>query len=161
MFGMGMLAVAVTAVLLTPVARATEPATDPVADPATDPTQTTCVVEGPEILEASLQPCGTSTPGAPRTPIAIRTRITGPQAIRVRWQEPAGRKARLYSVYAFAGTKGTLVCKVKRLRCTASALDVDQQYTFYVVASNRSGSSAAAASAGIYLPADASPDGFR
>lgn len=120
-----------------------------------------CVVEGPDMLEASLEPCGTLAKGAPAIPQAITARITGPQAIKVRWQEPAGKRAKLYSVYAFAGNDGTLVCKVKRLRCTATALDVDVEYTFYVVASNKAGSSAATASAPLYLPAGASPDGYR
>lgn len=120
-----------------------------------------CVVEGPDILQASLQACGTLAPRAPEAVPIVSARITGPQAIKVRWQEPAGQRAKLYSVYAFAGKDGTLVCKVKRLRCTATALDVDVEYTFYVVASNRAGSSAVTASAPVYLPADASPDGFR
>lgn len=120
-----------------------------------------CVVEGTDILQARLEPCGTLAKGAPASVQAITTRITGPQAIKVKWQEPTGKPAKLYAVYAFTGNDGTLVCKVKRLRCTATALDVDMEYTFYVVASNKAGSSAAAASASVYLPADASPDGFR
>lgn len=131
------------------------------ARPATDPAQATCVVEGPDILEATAQPCGTLAADAPGLPTAVRTRVTGPDSIKVRWQAPTGKKARTYSVYAFTGTEGTLVCKVNRLRCTASNLEVDKEYVFYVVAGNRTGSGAAAVTAPVYLPADASPDGFR
>lgn len=131
------------------------------ATPANDPAQTTCVVEGPDILEANAQPCGTLAVGAPGIPTAVRTRVTGPDSIRLRWQAPTGRRARTYSVYAFTGTEGTLVCKVNRLRCTASNLEVDEEYVFYVVASNKAGSGAASVTPPVYLPADASPDGFR
>jgi len=107
------------------------------ARPATDPAQATCVVEGPDILEATAQPCGTLAADAPGLPTAVRTRVTGPDSITVRWQAPTGKKARTYSVYAFTGTEGTLVCKVNRLRCTASNLEVDKEYVFYVVPTGR------------------------
>lgn len=131
------------------------------AAPSTDPITPTCVVEGPEILQASLQECGTLAAGAPGAPQNVRARITGPDVIKVRWQPPSGRKAKLYSVYAFSAGEGFLVCTVKRLRCSATALDVDANYQFYVVAKNKSGESVAASSPEIYLPADASPDGYR
>lgn len=129
--------------------------------PAADPAQATCVVEGAEFLQAELAACPTPLAKVPGVPQSVRVRITGPQAIKIRWKAPTGKRARLYSVYAFVGDQGTLVCTVKRFRCTASDLEVDREYVFYVVAANDAGRGVAGASAAIYLPAEASPDGFR
>ena len=129
--------------------------------PAADPAQATCVVDGVEFLQAELGACPTPLAKVPGVPQSVRARITGPQAIKIRWGAPTGKRAKLYSVYAFVGDQGTLVCTVKRFRCTASDLEVDREYVFYVVAANDAGRGAAGSSAAIYLPAEASPDGFR
>lgn len=149
------ISIALAAAVLTSPAQAASPSQLP-----GQPGQ--CVVDGPDVLQGTLQECGTRTAGAPQAATGITTKVIGPQAVRIRWTPPAaGPKAKTYAVYAFAGGRGELTCQVNKTRCVAQDLVVDQEYVFYVVAINKKGRAVAAASAPLYLSADASPDGFR
>lgn len=97
--------------------------------------------------------------GEPSRPRAVSVRVVGPQAIEIRWSPPsAGRPVLGYSVTA-NGSAGA--CSTRKLRCTIEGLAVDREHRFTVTARNSQGRGRPAISAPIYLPADASPDGFR
>lgn len=97
--------------------------------------------------------------GEPSRPRAISVRVVGPQAIEVRWNAPSeGMPVVGYSVKVAGSTAG---CSTRRPRCTIDGLTVDREYRFIVTARNAQGKGRPATSAPIFLPAEASPDGFR
>ena len=116
-------------------------------------------IKGQQIKVKKCKTLETDVPGKPQR---VRAKVTGPQAITVRWKEPSsGNVPTSYTVVAVGNGATSLVCTSKKRTCTAENLVVDQEYTFYVVGANASGSGAAGVSEPILLPAEASPDGFR
>lgn len=113
-----------------------------------------CIVLAPMVHVPVAQAAG-----EPSRPRAISARVVGPQAIEVRWIAPSeGKPVVGYSVKVPGSTVG---CSTQRLRCTIDGLTVDREYRFTVTARNSQGKGRPATSATIYLPAEASPDGFR
>ena len=130
----------------------------PVTTPA--PMADMCVkITGEKVKVRKCKSLETDVPGKPER---VRGQVTGPQAITVRWKAPSsGNVPTSYTVVAQSDAGTVVACTSKKRTCTAENLTVEKEYSFYVVGSNASGAGPAGVSAGVFLPENASPDGYR